>query len=570
MESSLGGSIIFVSIFLNTVKYSGDDMFGKIRIGTRLVMGFGAIMLLAFLSLAILLKETSIMYQDVDLLINDRTPKVKLVEGWLGAVNALSQINSVVLHLNPNDNEQKKGIDFEIGRYASAVTGVEENTKNLKKLLNNEEGKKLLQAALDAQPALIKAQKDSMTLHVEGKHDDAMKLFFTDGKANYFKNVDAITKLQDFLTKEVTTVGVRAMTDYHRALTSTIVIGFIAFILACIIAFVITRSITVPITTLTPLADSIAKGDLTTQIPFCSKDEIGQLSESLRKMVANLHCMVASVSDTSNRVATAANQLNETSEQIAAGSEEVVAQASSVATAGEEMSATANDIAKNCQMAAEGANRAFRSAHNGAEVVGETMAVMEQIAGKVKETALTVEKLGARSDQIGKIIGTIEDIADQTNLLALNAAIEAARAGEQGRGFAVVADEVRALAERTTCATCEIGEMIKAIQNETKGAVSAMEQGVQQVEAGTVEAAKSGEALHDILAQVNNVAMQVNQIATAAEEQTATTTEISSNISQITDVVQQTSQGAQQSSSAAAQLSGSAEELQRLVRQFKL
>jgi methyl-accepting chemotaxis protein len=188
----------------------------------------------------------------------------------------------------------------------------------------------------------------------------------------------------------------------------------------------------------------------------------------------------------------------------------------------------------------------------------------------VQETAQTVASLGARSDQIGDIIGTIEDIADQTNLLALNAAIEAARAGEQGRGFAVVADEVRALAERTTRATREIGEMIKAIQSETRGAVAAMEQGVRQVETGTEEAAKSGLALRDILEQVNDVAMQVNQIATAAEEQTATTGEISSNMNQITEVVQLTSQGAQESATAASQLSGHAEELQRLVRQFTI
>ena len=234
------------------------------------------------------------------------------------------------------------------------------------------------------------------------------------------------------------------------------------------------------------------------------------------------------------------------------------------------MAATSGDIALSCQNAAEGAQLASKTASDGAAIVERTVAVMSQIAEKVQESARTVESLGSRSDQIGAIIGTIEDIADQTNLLALNAAIEAARAGEQGRGFAVVADEVRALAERTTRATKEIGEMIKAIQRETKGAVAAMEQGVQQVESGTEEAAKSGQALQDILAQVNDVAMQVNQIATAAEEQTATTNEISSNMHQITEVVQQTSQGAHESAAAAAQLNGNAEELQSLVRQFKL
>jgi methyl-accepting chemotaxis protein len=234
--------------------------------------------------------------------------------------------------------------------------------------------------------------------------------------------------------------------------------------------------------------------------------------------------------------------------------EEVAVQSATVATAGEEMSATSGDIAHNCQMAAEGAQRATQAASDGAGVVERTVAVMGQIALKVQESAKTVESLGAKSDQIGAIIGTIEDIADQTNLLALNAAIEAANAGEQGRGFAVVADEVRALAERTTRATKEIGEMIKTIQRETISAVTAMAQGVKQVETGTVEAAKSGLALQDILAQINDVAMQVNQIATAAEEQTATTNEISNNMHQITDVVHQTFEGANESATAAKQL----------------
>ncbi len=346
-------------------------------------------------------------------------------------------------------------------------------------------------------------------------------------------------------------------------------------VLIIVFVFMVRRWISDPLNTLLGKTNLLASGDFRGIVAVDpsgprADDEVVLLSNGVQHMAYELRCLIESINRSAEEVAAAAVQVKSSAERIATGAEEVVAQVSTVATSGEEMSATSENIALNCQLAAEGAQRASESAHNGEDVVKHTIVVMGEIAHKVQQTAKTVESLGARSDQIGEIIGTIEDIADQTNLLALNAAIEAARAGEQGRGFAVVADEVRALAERTTNATREIGEMIKAIQRETKGAVTAMEEGVQQVEEGTVEAARSGEALRDILQQVNDVSMQVNQIATAAEEQTATTGEISSNMHQINEAVQHTSQGSHESAAAATQLSGNAETLKRLVQRFKL
>ncbi|SNB46529.1 methyl-accepting chemotaxis protein [Geobacter sp. DSM 9736] len=347
-------------------------------------------------------------------------------------------------------------------------------------------------------------------------------------------------------------------------------IAFLAALLVAAVSFLIVRGITKAVKNVGTVIDWVAGGDLSAKVRITTNDELGTMGQNFNRMLDTLNGMMSSIIEMASQVAASASQLNSTAEQMATQTEEVASQVGTVATAGEEMAATSGEIAQNCTMAAEGAHRANDFAQSGSSIVQETVEGMSRIAGCVKASADTVENLGARSDQIGAIIGTIEDIADQTNLLALNAAIEAARAGEQGRGFAVVADEVRALAERTTKATREIGEMIKAIQGETKNAVAAMGEGVLEVEKGTAGAAQSGNALDDILAQINEVVSQVSQIATAAEQQTSTTTEISGNIQQITEVIYQTAKGAQESAAAASQLNSIAEELRRLTGKFKL
>jgi methyl-accepting chemotaxis protein len=329
-------------------------------------------------------------------------------------------------------------------------------------------------------------------------------------------------------------------------------------------------SVLTPIEKAIGFLETIAGGDLSVTIATNSNNELSKMLLSIKNLQESMCCIIASIQNTAFHLASSSEQLSSTSSVIANSVEQIASQTGNVATAGEEMAATSADIAQNCVMVADGGKRANDSAIAGEFVVKETVVVMNRIADKVRESARTVESLGARSDQIGAIVGTIEDIAEQTNLLALNAAIEAARAGDQGRGFAVVADEVRALAERTSKATKEISEMIKAIQTETRQAVEAMGQGVNEVANGTVEAAKSGEALQDILSQINSFTMQVNQIATAAEQQMATTGEISSNMMQVTDLIYGVAKGAQDSASAAGQMARLADEQQKLIGQFKL
>jgi methyl-accepting chemotaxis protein len=332
----------------------------------------------------------------------------------------------------------------------------------------------------------------------------------------------------------------------------------------------IANSICKPLKGVLDILIKIANGDLTARCDVTGNDEIGMLAREVNNTGEKLHEAMSILSLTSVQFVSVAGEMHSTAEQIATAAEEVASQAGTVATASEEMSATSSEIAQSCTFAAQGAADANNLAIEGSGVVQETVFGMSDIADMVKETSVTIAGLGSHSDQIGEIVGTIEDIADQTNLLALNAAIEAARAGEQGRGFAVVADEVRALAERTTKATREIAGMIKAIQSETKKAVSAMEQSVGEVEKGTERAARSGSALSDIIDQVNSVSTQVSQIATAAEQQTSTTGEISNNIHQISGVIQETAKSAQDTAQAASMLTGLAEDLQRLIGQFKV
>jgi methyl-accepting chemotaxis protein len=380
------------------------------------------------------------------------------------------------------------------------------------------------------------------------------------GTGNYVDDLNKLVEKSSALQHERLKQGIYLV----------IAVMLVAICAISVMALVVTRRLLRQIGTepthLAEIAGRVADGDLTCQV----EDAKGGIYGAMRQMVEQLRLVMNKVNQSSQMMSVSAVELNSNAEQMANSADEIVSQAETVATASEEMASTSLDIANNCHLAAESSSQASRTAQDGANIVQNTMDGMNRIAEKVRRSASAVEQLGVRSDQIGTIVATIEDIADQTNLLALNAAIEAARAGDQGRGFAVVADEVRALADRTTKATKEIGQMIKSIQSETRQAVQVMEEGVREVQQGTAEAAKSGDALEEIQRKINEVTMQINQIATAAEEQTATTREITNNIQQISSVVQMGAHGSQEISRASSDLSTISVELNDLVGKFRI
>jgi len=416
----------------------------------------------------------------------------------------------------------------------------------------------------------LKAVTDAVGLMQEGKFKEAAVIAETDvatslAQAQY--DFDVLVKVKENVIKrEYESAGVKNSST--RNVLITIFLSCMLFaVYRCIMLI---REIGSATGSLIDASRLIAGGDLSARVTIDARNEFGDIGRSFNRISEEFQAFATHVSDSAKQLTSASALLHATAGEMSSGAEEVASEVGTVAVASEQMAATSTEIANNCSLAAESSRNAAASASDGAHVVKESLAVMGRIAEQVIGTAKTIEKLGAHSDQIGEIVATIQDIADQTNLLALNAAIEAARAGDQGRGFAVVADEVRALAERTTRATREIGEMIKTIQTETRGAVLSMAGGVKEVERGTAEAARSGAALQNILNRINEVTMQINQIATAAEEQTATTGEISGNIFHITEVVKTTAKGAQDSEGAASSLSSLASGMLNLVGRYKV
>ncbi|HAK88780.1 MAG: hypothetical protein A2X55_05965 [Nitrospirae bacterium GWB2_47_37] len=305
--------------------------------------------------------------------------------------------------------------------------------------------------------------------------------------------------------------------------------GLFIFIIA-VVGWLIAGLITKPLSELSSKVDSIANGDLSISIDYESKDEVGILAKSMNLMISSFRNTVSGITESVADVVTSVGKLKSSSESTTEGAQNQSTQASQIATAAEEMSQTITDIARNASVASETSAEAMETASKGKEVADGAVQTVNRVYTSTVELSTMVDKLNNRASEIGDIVTVIKDIADQTNLLALNAAIEAARAGEQGRGFAVVADEVRKLAERTIKATAEITEKIAAVQSESTQTTKSMEEASGEVTKATDYIRDVGESLNHIVDSVQKVRDQITQIATAVDEQSAASEEVARNI----------------------------------------
>jgi methyl-accepting chemotaxis protein len=361
-----------------------------------------------------------------------------------------------------------------------------------------------------------------------------------------------------------------AASSVARGNTLMIVVALGVLGVIGLVVFLVSSHISTQVEKLQAAARALADGDMTHRIEAESADELGEVGRALNQSFEKMGDAIGEISRHAETIASASEEISSSASQISSSSDTQKQQVMQVATAMQEMSSTVLQVSDNSTQAADNAQASGKIAIDGGKIVEETIVVIRELADSTRGTAHKIEELGKSSDSIGRIIGTIDDIADQTNLLALNAAIEAARAGEQGRGFAVVADEVRKLAERTTTATKEIAGMIETIQHETKSAVDAMRAETGRVDAGVEAASKAGEVLSAIITSAGTQHEMITHIATAATEQAAATEQVNGNMEQISRMVQQSAVSAEESAKACQDLSSLAFDLQQVVSKFKV
>ncbi|KGF62309.1 MULTISPECIES: methyl-accepting chemotaxis protein [Pseudomonas] len=380
----------------------------------------------------------------------------------------------------------------------------------------------------------------------------------------------ALGKLVEMNTQQLNQASADASKQYSSAFTMVVTLLIIATVLTLLFAWLLTKSITQPIDSALKAAEDIAEGDLTRTITVDGTDEAGRLLAAMLKMQSKLRDTLQRISGSATQLASAAEELNAVTDESARGLSQQNNEIEQAATAVNQMTSAVEEVARNAVSTSEASKNATTSASDGRDLVQETVSAIERMSNDVQSTSTLIGNLADESRDIGKVLDVIRGLADQTNLLALNAAIEAARAGEAGRGFAVVADEVRALAHRTQQSTSEIERMIGSIQGGTEQAVNSMRSSTERAESTLNIAKGAGLALDTI----NSAVVEINErnlvIASAAEEQAQVAREVDRNLVNIRDLSTQSATGANQTSAASNELSRLAVDLNGMVARFKV
>ncbi|MGM7447969.1 HAMP domain-containing protein [Idiomarina loihiensis] len=348
------------------------------------------------------------------------------------------------------------------------------------------------------------------------------------------------------------------------------IITIISIALAVLISWYTVRSISRPLSRVNHMLNIMADGNLTERVDYNAQDEFGELASNTNKLTGNLRKLIEGIANRATQLATAAEQSSNVSDETTNAIDEQRRQIEQVATATQEMNSTASEMADGAEQALREIQHSDDEAKRVRQISDKNRATIEGLASEIKGASEVIDQLSENSKNIGGILDVIRGIADQTNLLALNAAIEAARAGEQGRGFAVVADEVRTLASRTQESTEEIQDMIENLQNDSQRAVTVMNKGREQAELSVQQSDEAAQALQSITESVHQASDSSNHIANAAKEQSSTAQDISERLESIVSIAEQTASGSKQTAQASNEVAKLADELQDSIKSFRV
>jgi len=414
----------------------------------------------------------------------------------------------------------------------------------------------------------LQAQNQMMDLSRQDKLEEMRALINTKIKDGTDQMGEQLNKLIAINAAGAKDASIQAGEHYDSAITGIVIVAVIAALATVLLAWLLTRSIVTPLNRAVAAAQTIAGGNLTKVIEVDGKDEPARLLEALAAMQTNLRKTIEQIAGSATQLGAAAEELSAVIEEASRGLQQQNDEIEQAATAVNEMTAAVEEVARNAVSTSEASNQSTHAAREGRDQVVKTVDAIQTMTHDVQNTAQMIEGLAAQGRDIGKVLDVIRAIAEQTNLLALNAAIEAARAGEAGRGFAVVADEVRALAHRTAQSTQEIEKMVAGIQNGTGEAVESMQQSNQRTQTTLEMARAAGVALEQITQSIHQINERNLVIASASEEQAQVSREVDRNLVNIRDLATQSAAGANQTSAATHELSRLAVDLNAMVARF--
>ncbi len=379
-----------------------------------------------------------------------------------------------------------------------------------------------------------------------------------------------VQQVKELLINEQDSLGPRLVTSINSSLNLVLILSIVALVLGVIAAWLLTRTITRPIYKAVDAANQLARGDLTVNIGHTANDETGQLLRAIGNTAVNLKQMISTISQASLELASSSEELAVVMEQASKGVSQQESELEQVATAMNEMATTVHDVADNAAQAADAARQADSKASASSDIVQQTIISINALSQNVHDSSDHMHEVEQEVLNINAILDVIRDIAEQTNLLALNAAIEAARAGEQGRGFAVVADEVRSLASRTQGSTQEIQTLIEQLQKKTANTVNVMASSREQAEVTVQQTTQTDEALQSITHAINIINDMNMQIASASEQQSSVAETINENILSVKHAGEENAAAALQTKTSSNEIARLADQLSQLVAQFKV